>query len=204
MTPRPPLTATPWLWALLLAGAVLLASAVLAPIPSRAQGGPPPGPEEDWDDDDDEPPAPDEARRKEIMERIRVVRALKLKEALELDEPTARKLFEILDRYDQRFMEARHNQRQAQRALRRAMKGDATDAQIEALLQKVLDGHKALDALRYEQFEAASAVLNPRQRVRLLVALPRLEREIRKMIHEVRREHKGEERRRRGPRRRGP
>lgn len=149
------------------------------------------------DEGDDDAPLDDEALRRKIMERIRVVRAIKLTETLDLDDATGKKLFAILDSYDERLVEGHKTVRQAQRKLRRGMRSGASDAQIEAGLDAVIDARKRLDALRYERFDAASAVLSPRQRVKLMKALPKLEREIRRRVRDAQRGERGGRERRR-------
>ncbi len=182
-----------WAWLLLLPAALVLGTLAASSSFVRAQGGPGPAVE-------DEALGDDEQMRRQVMERIRVLRAIKLTEALELDDETGKKLFAILDKYDEKILGTHQEMRKAQKRLKKAMRSDATDDEINRRLDEVIKLRKRIDALRYERFEKASAVLDARRRVRLMRVLPRFEREVRKTIREASGEHRRKKRRRGGGR----
>lgn len=141
-------------------------------------------PELDEEAEEPEPPAP--AQRARMLERMRLTRAWKLNEVLELDEATGQRLFKALERFDEPLLEAHHALRKAERDLRRGLRGDATEAQLTAMTDQVLARKRALDELRLKQFEEAGATLDARRRAKLLLFIPRFEQELRRKLHKRR------------------
>ena len=128
------------------------------------------------------------AKQKNVLEQMQVVRAWKLAEALDLDDSNGPKLLATLAEYDTKLFAAHRDLRQAERALRRAFKGgEVSDDEMERMLEDAIQKKKALDAIRYEQLEAAGKTLDVRRRVKLYNFMPKFEREIRQRFREGRR-----------------
>ena len=82
------------------------------------------------------------------------------------------------------------------------MRRDETpDDEIERRRKSIINATKELEELRYERLEKASALLGARDRVKLMVFLPKFEKKVRKVLRETRgkKGRKNKKRRRRGP-----
>lgn len=132
------------------------------------------------------------------IERMQVVRAWKLAEFLELDESSGSRLFKILAKYDQRIVEEHQKLSRKERQIRRAVKRGKSDGEINALVDEVLSLQSSLGALKKERFLKAGATLDATRRAKLLLFLPRFEREVRKFVREQRQERRKRRKGRRG------
>lgn len=130
-----------------------------------------------------------EAKRARLRQRIRALRAWRLTEALELDEATAARLFPILSRYDDRMVKAARQGRALRRQLRQAVKKGAPDAQMSALVDRVVAQQTAMWKLQAERFQAVRKVLSPRQAATILVVLPQIDRAIERQIRAAMKRH---------------
>jgi len=145
---------------------------------------------------------PTSAKSEKVTERVRVLRAMKIGEHFDLDDQTKDKLLDVLDKYDELLFERHKSLNKQRRALRRSLRSDdISDEEIERNRKEIIASRKELDGLRYERLEKASALLGARDRVKLMVFLPKFERKVRKVLKETRgkkgRKHR---RKRRGPR----
>ena len=141
---------------------------------------------------------PDSDRRSEMLERVRIVRAAALTEALELDEATAARLFPYLRETDAKMEEIHQARREHQHALRQmADAGEYPEREVDAHIEAVAQLDIKLAEARAEQVVGLKGILTPEQRVTFLIVQKRLEREIRRMMREERTRHRGERRERR-------
>lgn len=147
------------------------------------------------------PPATN--KRKRIEKRIRALRVWRLTEALNLDETTAARLFPILHRYDNQISKLMRANAKERRALRPLMKAAGTDKQINAAINRMVTRQQQMWKLTRQRFRAMRKVLSAKQSAKLLVVLPRIDRQIRQEIHKAMRKHQRKRMRRR-MRRRGP
>lgn len=169
-----------------------LALAATLAIPSLALADPP-------DDRDDSEPD----RRDELLDRVRIVRAAALAEALVLDEATAARLFPYLRDTDNAMEEIHLARREHQQALRRMAKDDAfPEAEVEAHISALGELDVRLAQARADQLAGLRPILTAEQRVKFIVVQKRLEREIRRMMLEERGRHRDGEGRERRERRR--
>jgi Spy/CpxP family protein refolding chaperone len=143
--------------------ALLLAAAVLAPSPSRAQA---PG--------DAPPPVPDPAQER-IERRIRMARSLGLAEALELDEAATARLNAAMAPYDARRKALLDAIRGDLRTLRQAARrGDPKAlAGVEAAVQRIFDARQAALSIDREMFAAVSKGMPPEQVARMALFFAR-------------------------------
>jgi hypothetical protein len=146
---------------------------------------------------------PNQAQRQKRLERMRLMRSWKLTEVLELDEATGKRLFAVLDGFDERLMQAHQALRQSERALRQGLRRDASEAELEAMTDQVLARKRALDELRIKQFEEAGATLDARRRAKLLLFIPRFEKELRRKLHKRREDRRKNRRTRPNRQKRG-
>ena len=131
-----------------------------------------------------EPPAESDLAGKQlrVLEKIQVVRAWKLTEVLELDESNGPALMQTLAKYDQQLFTAQRSLRKTERSLRKAIRGNASDQELERLLNEAIRKRKEVDKLRFEQLEEAGKTLDIRRRVKLYHFMPKFERQIRKRL----------------------
>jgi Spy/CpxP family protein refolding chaperone len=127
-----------------------------------------------------------EQLRKEVLERMRALRAWKIVEALKLDEATSARLFPILSRYDEREMENAAERHEIMRDLRAATEAPhPDDAHLTATLNKLLANRAKERALHDDRVKDVRKVLTPVQQAKLVLLLPRLERDFAGWIHEA-------------------
>jgi Spy/CpxP family protein refolding chaperone len=128
---------------------------------------------------------PDQLRQ-EVLERMRALRAWKIVDALKLDEATSARLFPILSRYDDRELQIATERHQVMRELR--ADADAPrpdDARLNADLSRLMAIRAKQRAMEDDRIRDVRKVLTPAQQAKLVLLLPRLERDFAHWIHEV-------------------
>lgn len=129
--------------------------------------------------------SPDQLR-KEVVERMRALRAWRIVEELKLDETTSAKLFPILAKHDEQELALaaeRHHIAQEIRHLLAAPQPD--DAKLTAAINRMLANRAKRHASKDEQIKDVRKVLTPVQQAKLVLLLPRLEREFARVIRDV-------------------
>jgi Spy/CpxP family protein refolding chaperone len=117
---------------------------------------------------------------------MRALRAFKIVEALKLDEATSGRLFPILARYDDKEMAIAAERHTLMHELREET--DAAhpdDARLTATLNKLQANRTKQRALHEDRVKDVRKVLTPIQQARLVLLLPRLERDFAGWIHEA-------------------
>lgn len=197
-----------WLIALALALGMLMAAthACMTPdVPAAQTNG---GSDDDRDDDDrdDDGAGERKGRRGPLtdaqIERLTVLRSLKMAELLELDDATRAKVDAELARYDKRIVEAHRDMRRKAKQLRRGIKRGASDADLARLTEEVIALRERVEDLKRAQHRDASKHLNVRQRAMLLLFLPEFDRKARRALRKQRRGDDDRPRRRDRKRRR--
>jgi Spy/CpxP family protein refolding chaperone len=124
--------------------------------------------------------------RKEVLDRMRALRAFKIVEALKLDEATSGRLFPILARYDDREMAIAAERHALMRELREETESAHPDeARLTATLTKLQATRAKQRAMHDERIRDVRKVLTPLQQAKLVLLLPRLERDFAGWIHEA-------------------
>ena len=119
------------------------------------------------------------------------MRAWRLTEHLELDEATAVSLFARLDAHDEQVIPVRQALEQAARELRRMLRDDSgTDAEVDTLMNQIMDAHVEIERSRVELVRGTGDILTARQQASLMLFLPEFDREVRRMIHDFRSERR--------------
>ena len=127
-----------------------------------------------------------EQLRKEVLDRMRALRAFKIVEALKLDEATSGRLFPILARYDDKEMAIAAERHALMRELREATEAaHPDDARLTATLNKLQANRAKQHAMHDDRVKDVRKVLTPIQQARLVLLLPRLERDFAGWIHEA-------------------
>ena len=118
--------------------------------------------------------------------RLRTLRTARITQQLRMDQTGAAHLFAIFARYDERqviLAVERHNIRCELRAKVDAECAD--DASIGTTLDRLATNRSRAHALHDERIRAVRKSLSPAQQARLLLLLPRLERDFAEWVHEV-------------------
>ena len=171
--------------ALALAATLLLATSrrAAAATATGLKGPPPPPPGDPAMADPDAA-----AMRAKIEHRIKTMRAMFLTEALDLDEPTSKKLFAVLDKADEKRRALMAERETLVKALRKSAAAAPTDAEIDGLIDKLGKNRLAEVTLNLTINAEVKAFLAPAQRARLAFALPKFYAKLRKIVHEARKD----------------
>jgi hypothetical protein len=112
-----------------------------------------------------------------MAKRGHLMAVMAISDALELTDAETLKLSQTLKGLEERRRPVRQAMHEAMKAVRAAADGDATAlAQVDANVQKVLDGRAQMAALDKELFQALSKDLSPQKKAKLGRALAHLGR----------------------------
>jgi hypothetical protein len=138
-----------------------------------------------------------EQLRQEVLDRMRALRAWKIVDGLKLDQATAAKLFPVLSRYDDREMALLAERKEIVRALRSESEAARPDnARLTSGIDKLIANRLKQRSLENDKIRELRALLPPVQQAKLVLLLPRIEREFARRIRDVM--HDKEKRRGRG------
>ncbi|HMF41775.1 MAG TPA: hypothetical protein VKQ32_13950 [Polyangia bacterium] len=129
--------------------------------------------------------SPDQLRT-EVLDRMRSLRAWRIVEELKLDENASARLFPILAKYDdeERALTAeRRDITQEIKTLLAAPKPD--DAKLNVAINRMLANRQKRIASKDERIKELRKVLTPVQQAKLVLLLPRLEREFARFVQDV-------------------
>jgi len=166
------------------AGLLLAALAAGAPVAARAEGPrrAPPVAASPAGADQRSP----EQLRKEVVERMRALRAWKIVDELKLDESTSARLFPILAKYDEQELGLAAERRDIAAEIKTLLAAPRPDdAKLNAAINKMLANRSKRIASKDERIKEVRKVLTPVQQAKLVLLLPRLERDFARFIREV-------------------
>jgi hypothetical protein len=149
-------------------------------------------------------PGAAQADKAALKKRIRAMRVWYLTEELELDDPTAARLFPILGKYDDQLEALQMEGARLRRELRQGLgrrRGNQADA--GRLVDALLAHYDKVYQLQRERIVAARKVLSAAQTGRLILVMPRVDNAIRRQIGKVMRGQAVGKRGARGRARRG-
>jgi Spy/CpxP family protein refolding chaperone len=127
-----------------------------------------------------------EQLRKEVVERMRALRAFRIVDELKLDETASARLFPILSKFDEREMALAAERRDISRGLKaEIVSPHPDDARITKAIDQLLANRARRVALRDEQIKEMRKVLTPVQQGKLALLMPRLERDFAQFVHDV-------------------
>jgi Spy/CpxP family protein refolding chaperone len=171
-------------------GVALSVCCFLAPLAAGAQApgaksAPAPKPAAGAKPGADASRTPDQLR-KEVMERMRALRAFRIVDELKLDEATSARLFPILSKYDEKEMALAGERREIAHGLKAEIESPhPDDARITKSIDQLLANRARRVALRDEQIKEVRKVLTPVQQGKLALLMPRLERDFAQFVHDV-------------------
>ena len=124
--------------------------------------------------------------RKEVLERMRALRAWRIVEELKLDETASARLFPILAKYDEQELALAAERRDIAQELRGLLASPRPDdAKLTAAIERMLANRVKRHALKDERIKELRKVLTPVQQATLVLLLPQLEREFAQFIRDV-------------------
>ena len=116
---------------------------------------------------------------------MRALRAYKIVEELKLDENASARLFPVLAKFDEREMVLAAQRRDIIRELREQVESShPDDGRIGKAIERLLANRARRHELRDEQIKEVRRVLTPVQQAKLVLLLPRLERDFAQWVHE--------------------
>jgi hypothetical protein len=119
-----------------------------------------------------------------IKKRIRALRAYTLTEELQLDGPTAGKLFPLLAQYDDEFDKLLAARAGLQKRLGNASNGGDANA-ANKVIDEALANQRAFWQAEDKRLDDIRRILSPQQTAKLLVVLPPLERKIENQLRQA-------------------
>lgn len=135
-----------------------------------------------------EPPEFERPPTKEQMEnvrkRIETLRIWKLTKTLDLDEKTSAQLFPLINKYDKKRTEAEIVMKEGMKDLREALK-DRRESALKNILDKLEQSHKEMQRINDEERAEMKKVLTLEQQAKFIISQQEFERDIRKIIEEV-------------------
>ena len=136
------------------------------------------------------PPAgdrrPPDQLRKEVLERMRALRAWKIVDELKLDENASAHLFPILARYDDQELALAAERRDIAQEIRTLLAApQPDDAKLTAAINRMLANRVKRHAMKDERLKELRKVLTTVQQAKLVLLLPRLEHEFAQFIRDV-------------------
>jgi Spy/CpxP family protein refolding chaperone len=127
-----------------------------------------------------------EQLRKEVLERMRALRAWRIVDELKLDENASARLFPILARFDEREMALAVERRDIAKELRDEVAASRPDdAKLTRSIDKLLANRARRHALMDERIKELRKVLTPVQQAKLALLLPSIEREFAQWVRQV-------------------
>jgi hypothetical protein len=145
--------------------AVLSMTALAAPPPAAGAA---PGPGGKWAENKEE-------RLENREQKLRLMYLVAISEALELSDAEALKLSDKLKAIEEKRRPLRQQMGEAMKSLRDAADGDqAALGQVDANVQRVLDGRAQMAAMDKDLFAQLSQGLTPQKRAKLALVLARM------------------------------
>ncbi len=121
-------------------------------------------------------------RKEEMQKKIHMMMVVGMADAMGLNETEALRLSDKLKVFEDKRRPVREGMGDAMKTLKAAADGDSTAAaQVDAAVQKVLDGRQQMAALDKEMFLGLSKDLTPQKRAQLALFLARFHAEMGKM-----------------------
>jgi hypothetical protein len=114
------------------------------------------------------------------------MRMWKLTEALNLDEATAQHFFPILHRYDERLQPIQRQQADLGRLLSQEVALPRPDPlKLTRAIDEIINLRHQVQAIEDERARELRRVLTPIQQARLILSLPRIEREMWRQVRKA-------------------
>ena len=172
---------------------------------AQPPGGPPPprgdGPPHDGPRRDGPPPhmrgpggpgGAGELGDRDVRELVEILRAAKVSKALGLSEEESFKLFQAFEEQKGIGESLEKEIRASMEALKKAVRDEGTDEEIEALLDKTMAAELALQEHRVNAFGKLTDDFTMEQRAKFYIIMHDFDDDMRRMVHEARKRAMGD------------
>jgi hypothetical protein len=165
--------------------------------PGRGRGGPPGGPPPEGSSPDDgrfpphHGPAPGEWGEEDVVETIEMIRLAKLSRELELDDESTITLVRRYQALKEEIAELHQAQRKLMSDLRRGLKSDAANGDLEAKLDELISHDAKVARAKMDAFEEMAEGLTTAKRARLYVFIRDFDEQIRRMVERAKDQRRG-------------
>ncbi len=143
---------------------------------------------------------PSEQQMEKIRKRVETLRMWKLTEVLNLDEATASRFFPVLNEYDRKRMNIAHKMRKDMKELRKSV-DTAPESELKDIISRLRDNHRRLQKINDDEMSRLQDILPVRDMGKLIIFKQEFQRDMKKIISDVREKQKRElrEQRREAP-----
>jgi len=135
------------------------------------------------------PPAPGiGGLRTKIAKRIQQWRMMRIIQAINLSTSQAPKFFATANKFEKQLKPRRQGNHKIMKQLRQMVaSGKYQAAKINRLAAQLMKNQIAIKQIELRRFQAVRKILKPKQLAKLIIIMPRIERQIRRMIHRAQR-----------------
>ncbi|GBE37867.1 MAG TPA: hypothetical protein ENG75_06905 [Nitrospirae bacterium] len=138
---------------------------------------------------------PSEQQMEKIRKRVETLKMWKLTEVLNLDEATASRFFPILNEYDRKRMDIAHKMRKDMKKLRKSV-DTAPESELKSIITRLRDNHRRLQKIDDEEMSRLQDILSVRDMGKLIIFKQEFQRNMKKIISDVREKRRGQMRER--------
>jgi Spy/CpxP family protein refolding chaperone len=130
------------------------------------------------------PLAPGGGLRTKIAKRIQQWRMMRIIQAINLSTAQAPKFFATVNKFEKQLKKHRQQNHKIMKHLRQMVaSGQYQAAKINRLVSQLMNNQVSIKQVELKRFQAVRKILKPKQLAKLVILMPRLERQIRRMIH---------------------
>lgn len=133
--------------------------------------------------DPNKPPTKEQMEK--VRKRIETLRMWKLTKDLDLDEKTSAQLFPLLNKYDKKRAGIEIDMREGMKELRESLK-EKREGQLKSILERLEQNHKNMQRINDEEREDLKRILTIEQQAKFIIFQHEFDREIKRIIAEVR------------------
>jgi len=134
----------------------------------------------------------DPALRARVRDRVRAAVEQKFIAILQLDQTTASRLQQVLDKYDAQLAEVQRDAGQAHRELKQYLDGGGADGnQINRLADRMLDDRARMQRLENDRSHEVRQVLTPQQYGKLMVVYPQVMKDVKAELWKAMQQRRG-------------
>ncbi len=131
----------------------------------------------------DRPPTKEQMEN--VRKRIETLRIWKLTKTLDLDEKTSTQLFPLINKYDKKRAELEVSMKEGMKDLRGTLKDKKGEGNLKNIIDKLEQNHKEIQRINDEERTEMKKVLTVEQQAKFIIFQQEFERDIRKIIEEV-------------------
>lgn len=144
---------------------------------------------------DDVKGPPSKEKREMIRKRMETLKMWRLTKILDLDEKRAARFFPLINEYDRKREAMAIKMERDMRKLRKVI-DTANERELKAIIEGIEDNHRKFQEIDREKMEKLKSMLTVRETAKLIIFKQDFDREMKKIIMEVRKKHSRKQRNR--------